>query len=137
MLLVDDEVTVRTVLARALRGRGFSVLEAADGRQALSRAHAFNGMLALVVTDVNMPVMDGFAFAEAFLPLYPSVPILFITGGDHPMERGGPGGVIRIAFPRGGYGEVLPKPFTPEVLLEAVSRIVGRGAGPVPTADRR
>ncbi len=82
VLLVDDEEILRRLLARALAGVGFQVLEAANGAEALKTALTLKGKLSLVVTDIRMPVMDGLDFALAFRPHFPTVPILFMTGKE-------------------------------------------------------
>ncbi len=120
VLVVDDEEMLRRLLARALAGAGFAVLEAENGELALQAAQSLPGerALNLVVTDVNMPVMDGLEFARAFRPLHPRVPILFITGKD-----------LRASLTDAGRleGEVLLKPFGPDAFLDTVVRMLARG----------
>jgi CheY-like chemotaxis protein len=114
VLVVDDEPVVRSVVCRLLEEWGFTPLEAGDGEEALRLAQVEKGDLALVVTDVLMPRMDGYEFARAFRPLYPTVPILFITGNS---ER--PVGALS------GKGEqLLFKPFDPDVFIETVGRLL-------------
>jgi CheY-like chemotaxis protein len=114
VLVVDDEPVVRSIVCRLLEEWGFGALEAADGEEALRLAQAEDGDLALVVTDLLMPRMDGYEFARAFRPLYPSVPILFITGNSE-----------RSVDPLSGKGEqLLFKPFDPDVFIETVGRLL-------------
>ncbi len=118
VLLVDDEEMLRRLLARALAGVGFQVLEAANGAEALKTALTLKGKLSLVVTDIRMPVMDGLDFALAFRPHFPTVPILFMTGKEP------------LVFPpttTGAEDNLLRKPFGPEQFLEAVVRMLGQG----------
>jgi len=79
VLLVEDDEMVRRLLARTLRGEGFGVVEADNGENALQvlRAHARSH---LALTDITMPVMDGFEFARRFRALHPTVPLLFMSG---------------------------------------------------------
>lgn len=80
LILSEDESSVRAFAARALRLRGFKVLEAADGTEALSifkdNLQSINGL----VTDVYMPHMDGPTWVAEALQLRPSLPVLFISG---------------------------------------------------------
>lgn len=113
VLLVDDEEELRQMLARILQDCGVRVVEAANGAAALQLARRLNGSLSLVVTDINMPVMDGLEFARAFRVTDTRVPFLFITGSADPAL------FAEIAVD----GGVLPKPFTAETFLEAVGRV--------------
>ena len=120
VLLVDDEEMLRRLLARTLAGAGFAVVEAANGEAALEAARNLDGKLSLVITDISMPVMDGLEFARAFRPLFPHVPILFMTG-EEPMAS--------LAVGSGVEENLLRKPFGPDLFLESVVEVMGRGAG--------
>ena len=109
ILVVDDEESVRSVIARTLEGAGFAVLDAEHGEAALRVVRGFVGVLALAVVDMNMPVMTGSEFAREFRPMHPGVPVLFITGREPIM----PG------------ARVLLKPFGPDELLETVAQVLG------------
>ena len=109
VLVVDDDPGLRGVLARALAEAGYRVLTAADGEEALALAGTLAGKLGLVITDVRMPVMDGFTLAGHLAHLPSPPPVLFISGYADGHEIPGP---------------YLTKPFGPSVLLEAVGQIV-------------
>ncbi|MBA3583647.1 MAG: response regulator [Gemmatimonadetes bacterium] len=112
VLVVDDEESLRRVVARALTGVGFGVLEADNGASALrllAGAGAGAGVH-LVISDIHMPVMDGLTFARELHLRLPAMPILFITGRESPDL----------------VGEVLRKPFGQEALLMSVARMLGR-----------
>jgi len=113
VLVVDDEALLRHLLARTLAEAGFDVIEADNGEVALHAIRGCQGSLRLVVTDIRMPVMDGIEFAREFRPLFPRVPILFITGWE--TDSNGPGFT---------EGELLLKPFGPDRFLETASRIL-------------
>ena len=113
ILVVEDEETVRSVIARTLEEAGFAVLQAEHGEAALGVVRGFLGVLALAVVDMNMPVMTGSEFAREFRPMRPSVPVLFITGRE-PMVPG---------------ARVLLKPFGPDELLERVALGLGEAHG--------
>jgi CheY-like chemotaxis protein len=113
LLVVDDDVGLRAILARALTEAGYQVLTAADGEEALALAGALAGQLGLVITDIRMPVMDGFTLADHLAHLSAPPPVLFISGFADGREIPGP---------------YLTKPFQPTALLEAVARIVSAPA---------
>jgi two-component system cell cycle sensor histidine kinase/response regulator CckA len=80
ILFVEDEAMVRGVAARLLRARGYEVLEAADGEQALALAEAHTGAIDLMISDVIMPGMDGPALLKAARPFIGAAPVMFISG---------------------------------------------------------
>jgi CheY-like chemotaxis protein len=116
VLVVDDEAMLRQLLSRTLSEAGYEVVEAENGETALRAVSGCRASLILVVTDISMPVMSGIEFAREFRPLYPRVPILFITGREAD-SRPGPG----LA-----QDDLLLKPFGPDDFLDAVSRILTR-----------
>lgn len=115
ILVVDDSASVRQVVGMALRGVGHEVVEAVDGKDALSK---LNGRkFHLIVCDVNMPNMDGISFLKEVkqLPAYKFTPILMLTtesGADKKQEG-----------KAAGAKAWLVKPFKPEVLLNAVTKL--------------
>ena len=119
VLLVDDEELVRTLLAHILSDAGFQVEEADNGASGLQAARRLDGSVSLVITDINMPVMDGLEFARALRATDKQVPFLFITALDPALVRGA-----------GFKAEILPKPFTPEAFLETVARLATPVSGP-------
>jgi signal transduction histidine kinase len=80
VLVVDDDPQVLAFAVRALRTRGFEVLEARDGRKAIEVARAYAGDLDLLLTDVRMPHMGGEELAQLIGIDRPSTPVLFMTG---------------------------------------------------------
>jgi CheY-like chemotaxis protein len=115
VLVVDDEPMVRVLIGRLLEEWGFKAVEADNGRTALQLARRYNGSLCMVITDLVMPHMDGYQFAEAFRRLYSGVPILFITGKCPSAVAGN--------F-SGGREQLLFKPFDPDAFLDAVARLL-------------
>lgn len=113
VLLVDDEEDVRQVLVHILQELEVLVVEAENGAAALQLARRLNGSLSLVVTDINMPVMDGLQFAHTFRKMDARVPFLFITGSADPAL------FVDMALD----GEILPKPFSAETFLDTVARL--------------
>jgi len=116
ILVVDDSASLRQVVAIALRGAGYDVIEAGDGKQALSKLDGTK--INLVVSDVNMPVMDGITFVTEMkqLPKYKFTPVIMLTteAGADMKERGKAAGVKAWVV----------KPFKPDQMLSAVSKLI-------------
>jgi DNA-binding NtrC family response regulator len=102
-------------VGRLLEEWNFRVLEADNGKTALEVARGYKGSLSLVITDLVMPYMDGCEFAGAFRPLYPNVPILFMTGKC-------PNALIGSFFDPAE--NLIFKPFDPDTFLDIVARLL-------------
>jgi two-component system, cell cycle sensor histidine kinase and response regulator CckA len=116
ILVAEDEDGVRSLTREVLEKYGYTVLEAANGEEALKVAEAHDGPLDLLLSDVVMPRMGGPELAQALLAKRPSVKVLYMSGyTDHPMVRRG---VVNagVAF--------LQKPFTPTVLVSRVREVL-------------
>lgn len=123
VLLVEDEDTVRTVATAALERRGYRVLAAAGGEAALAIARAFNGPIALLVTDVVMPGLNGRQLADRITQLRPGLPVLYVSGyTEDAVLLKGLGSDDRT---------LLPKPFTS---LELARRVRAAIDATVPVA---
>jgi two-component system cell cycle sensor histidine kinase/response regulator CckA len=117
ILVVEDEKVVRDVLCRGLEERGYDVLTAADGEDALAVAERHSGPIHLVISDVVMPVMDGRELFSRLRGWYPNIRFLFISG--YMREAVAPSHLDndRTAF--------LAKPFTVETLVREGRRLMG------------
>lgn len=117
ILAVDDSASMREMVAFTLKGAGYDVVEAKDGNEALDIAKGRK--TDLVLTDVNMPGMDGIALIKALraLPDYKFTPILMLTteAGDGKRQEGKSAGAT-------GW---IVKPFDPDQLLSTVSKVLG------------
>ncbi|MFT3953222.1 MAG: response regulator [Piscinibacter sp.] len=117
ILIVDDSASLRTVVRLALCRAGYEVLEAADGLDALARLDR-GDRVHLIVSDVNMPRMDGIGFVRKLRehPQHRFTPVLMLTteGQDAKKEEG------RAA----GAKAWIVKPFNPPQLLAAVARLL-------------
>lgn len=117
ILAVDDSASMRQMVSFTLKGAGHTVTDAADGKQALeiAKKQSFD----LVLTDVNMPVMDGLALTKELraLPAYRFTPVLVLTteSGTDKKQQGRAAGAT-------GW---LVKPFNPEQLLATVKKVLG------------
>ena len=113
ILLVEDEAMVRTVAERALARHGYKVLTATNGEEALERLKTCGAEIALLISDVVMPVMDGPTMVREARKSYPELPILFMSGYAEEQLRKSID-IANVAF--------LPKPFSVLELAEAVQR---------------
>ena len=118
VLLVDDDNLVRETVAIALTDRGYTVLQAAHGREALAvlgRAQAVDA----VILDILMPEMEGIEATREIRKLWPSLPILVVSGGD----RSGWTSALDMAS-KLGANRTLPKPFTPQQLADNLEALL-------------
>ena len=116
ILVVDDSLSIRQVVNMALTEAGYSVIEACDGRDALAKC---NGQkINLIVTDVNMPNMDGISFVTELkkLPAYKFTPVIMLTteGSDK----------VKMAGKAVGAKAWMVKPFQAPQMLAAVEKLV-------------
>ena len=111
VLLAEDEDAVRMLISTVLTERGYTVLEARDGLEALEIAERFGDSLDILLTDVVMPQMTGVELAHRLRDVDPSLPVLFVSGhmgADRPAAWPDPDVLV------------LQKPFTPHELVGAV-----------------
>lgn len=111
-LVVDDEPLVRTLVSTLLRNRGWSVIEAADGRSALSLAPETLGLL---VADYDMPAITGVALAEQLRLRNDRLPVLMVSGHSEIA-----GELTSLAGPRAAF---VSKPFPVEEFISTVRLI--------------
>ena len=116
VLAVDDSATMRQMVATALKETGHQVSEAADGTEALCKAQGER--FDLVITDVNMPNMDGLTLIKELrgLPGYRFTPILFLTTESRADMK-------QQAKASGATGWLV-KPFKPDQLLATVGKVL-------------
>jgi two-component system chemotaxis response regulator CheY len=117
ILAVDDSPSIRQMVAFTLKGAGYDVTEAVDGQDGLNKAKT--KAFSLVLTDQNMPQMDGITLIKSLraLPQYKAVPILVLTteAGDAMKSQGRAAGAT-------GW---LVKPFDPQKLMDVVKKVIG------------
>jgi two-component system, cell cycle sensor histidine kinase and response regulator CckA len=112
ILLVEDEEGLRSLNARGLRSRGYSVIEASNGIEAMEALEEKNGAVDLVVSDVVMPEMDGPTLLKAMRDRNPDLKIIFVSGyAEDAFEK---------SLPENQQFAFLPKPFTLSQLVAAV-----------------
>jgi PAS domain S-box-containing protein len=119
ILVVDDEAPIRAMSREALEAHGYRVLEAPDGAAAIATYAANSADIALVVTDLMMPVMDGAAMMQVLQRLAPSVRIVAVSGLATSREA-------RQTIAQGAAA-FLAKPYTANALLQTVARVLRAG----------
>lgn len=116
ILVVDDSASMRQMVTFTLAGAGFTVTEAEDGVVALDKAKGakFNA----VVTDVNMPNMDGITFVRELkkLPAYKFTPVIMLTTESQESKK--------AEGQAAGAKAWVVKPFQPPQMLDAVSKLI-------------
>ena len=117
ILAVDDSVSMRQMVTFTLQGAGYEVIEAQDGEQALELAKSTK--VNLVLTDINMPKMDGIALIHALraLPHYKFTPILMLTTESASEKK-------QDGKAAGATGWIV-KPFNPDQLLATIKKVLG------------
>ncbi|WP_322978889.1 response regulator [Pseudomonas sp. C11] len=116
VLIVDDSASIRQVVSITLKGAGYDVIEGCDGKDALKKLDGRK--VHLIISDVNMPNMDGITFLKNVkqLPAYKFTPVIMLTteAGEAKKEEG------RAA----GAKAWVVKPFQPAQMLTAVSKLI-------------
>ncbi|MDH5447290.1 MAG: response regulator [Gammaproteobacteria bacterium] len=116
ILIVDDSASLRQVVAIALKGAGYDVIEAGDGKEGLAQLDGRK--IHLIISDVNMPNMDGITMVTEIKKnaSYKFTPIIMLTteSQDEMKEKGKAAGVKAWVV----------KPFKPEQMLDAVSKLI-------------
>lgn len=117
ILCVDDSASMRQMVTLTLGNAGYQIIEAENGKDALAKAGS--GGIHLVLTDLNMPTMDGLTLIRELrkLPAYTGVPIIFLTTESSEDKKG-------EAKSAGATGWIV-KPFQQDQLLNVVKKVLG------------
>ncbi|NII11746.1 response regulator [Oleiagrimonas sp. C23AA] len=115
IMIVDDSASMRQVVAIALKGAGYEVLEGSDGQDALNKLDGKK--VHLIISDVNMPGMDGLSFVRELKqrPAYKFTPVMMLTT-EYTDEK-------KKAGQAAGARAWMVKPFKPDQLLNAVQKL--------------
>ncbi len=116
ILIVDDSATIRQVVGMTLKGAGYEVMEASDGKDALNKLDGKK--INLIISDVNMPNMDGITFLRTLKtrPEHKFTPVVMLTTeSQEAMKREGQAA---------GAKAWIVKPFQPPQLLAAVAKLL-------------
>ncbi|MBK7141017.1 MAG: response regulator [bacterium] len=123
ILVVDDSPTIVKFVSFSLRNGGYNVVTACDGMDALEKVSRLTEGVHLVITDLNMPNLDGYSLIATLRqnPQYREVPIIILSseGGDDDRQRG-----LDV-----GATSYLVKPFKSSLLLDEVSKVLQLRAG--------
>jgi two-component system chemotaxis response regulator CheY len=116
IMIVDDSASLRQVVGIALKGAGYDVMEGCDGKDALAKLTGQK--VHLIISDVNMPNMDGITFVKNVkqMPSYKFTPVIMLTTESEEEKK-------KQGQAAGAKAWVI-KPFKPEVLLGAVEKLV-------------
>ncbi len=117
IMIVDDSASLRQVVGIALRGAGYEVIEACDGQDALAKLNV-NSKVHLIISDVNMPNMDGIAFVKAAkqMPNLKFTPVIMLTTEAQESKK--------QEGQAAGAKAWIVKPFQPAQMLAAVAKLV-------------
>ncbi|WP_215398704.1 response regulator [Rheinheimera oceanensis] len=116
VMVVDDSSSVRQVVSIALKSAGYDVIEASDGKDALAKLTGQK--VHLMISDVNMPNMDGITFVKEVkkLPAYKFTPIIMLTTESQEAKK--------LEGQAAGARAWVVKPFQPAQMLAAVSKLI-------------
>jgi two-component system chemotaxis response regulator CheY len=116
IMIVDDSLSIRQVVGIALKQAGYDVIEGVDGSDALAKLHGQK--INLVISDVNMPNMDGISFVRELKqrPAYKFTPVIMLTTESQEEKK--------LQGQAAGAKAWMVKPFKPEQLLNAVQKLV-------------
>jgi two-component system cell cycle sensor histidine kinase/response regulator CckA len=117
ILLVEDETPVRIFASRALRNKGYTVLEADCGETAVEVMQTQGAEVELIISDVIMPGMNGPSMVEKVTEQFPNVKVIFISGYAEDVFVNSFGAERAFHF--------LPKPFTLKQLAQKVKEVLG------------
>ncbi len=118
ILLVDDEDSLRSLNARGLRSRGYTVVEACNGVEAIEMFDEHQGAVDLIVSDVVMPEMDGPTLLKALRERKPGIKMILVSGyAEDAFEK---------SLPEGEQFVFLPKPFTLSQLVASVKETLAK-----------
>lgn len=123
ILIAENELALREFIARGLERRGHSVLAMDDGATAAEALKDQN--FDLLLTDIDMPIMDGIALVSLVAPNHPSMKIVVMSGHEHQLERAQD--MTRVV------ARVIAKPFTIAEICDAVEETID---GPAPQKKR-
>lgn len=116
IMIVDDSISIRQVVCIALTRAGYDIVEACDGKDALTKLNG--GAVHLVISDVNMPNMDGITFVKEMkkLPNYKFTPVIMLTTESQEGKK--------AEGKAAGAKAWVVKPFQPETMVDAVTRLM-------------
>ncbi len=117
ILAVDDSASIRQMVAFTLKGAGYEVVEAVDGKDALSKLNG--NPVHMVITDLNMPNLDGIGLVKGLRanPSYKFIPIILLTTESQESKK--------LEGKEAGATGWIVKPFKPEQLIAVIKKVLG------------
>ncbi len=117
IMTVDDSASVRQMVAFTLKGAGYTVVEAVDGKDALAKLPT--AQIHMMITDLNMPNLDGIGLIKEVraLPAYKFIPIVMLTTESQDTKK-------QEGKSAGATGWIV-KPFKPDQLLAVIKKVLG------------
>jgi len=119
VLIVDDSTSLREFISIILKNAGYDVVMAENGKDALNRLNGFNdARVDIVITDLNMPVMNGIEFVKQMrgTSMYSSIPVVLMTTELHESKK--------QEAKQAGVSEWINKPFTPRQLRDTIKKFI-------------
>ena len=126
VLIVDDEVDVRTIVRAALEHEGFSVVEAIDARSGLELARSTEAQLDLVILDLGLPDVSGFEVLK-LMRRHLTVPIIILSGHGDETDR-----ILGLEL---GADDYIPKPFSSREVAARVKAVCRRMVATIPDGE--
>ena len=116
IMIVDDSASLRQVVSISLKGAGYETIEACDGKDALSKLDGVK--IHLIISDVNMPNMDGITFLKELKQLssYKFTPVIMLTTESQESKK--------AEGQAAGAKAWVVKPFQPQTMLDAVAKLI-------------
>ena len=118
VLLAEDQASIRSVLREFLESKGYQVLEAQNGREALELAEHHPGSIDVLVTDVIMPQIRGLQLAKRVIELHPDICVIFMSGYSEDA-------LLENQLLSQGNMTLIQKPFDPEDLAQKIRESLG------------
>jgi two-component system, chemotaxis family, chemotaxis protein CheY len=118
VLVVDDSASLREFISFVLTDAGYSVVAAENGKEALNKLNGHNKKIDIVVTDLNMPLMNGIELAKQLhkTPVYRALPVLLVTTELH--------GSKKQEAQQAGVSEWINKPFSAKQIRDAIQKFL-------------
>lgn len=120
ILLAEDDQQIRNICRRQLQKAGYTVIEAADGKEALEQARSNQGNIDLLFTDAVMPLMGGKELSEKIKDIYPDIPVLFTSGY---MDNGIHQDIINLSGDR-----FISKPYNIQKVMVKIRQVLDNSA---------
>ena len=117
ILLADDDASVRELVRRALTQDGHTVTVTEDGAEALQHLSAHAASIDVVVSDVNMPQIDGVTLAQKAVAIKPAIAVVLMSGFTDQLDR--------ASAIKAGKLAVISKPFTLDQIKSKVRSVIG------------